>query len=323
MSEYDVIVIGAGPAGLAAAISAASYGLTPLILEKNVPGGNASEIPSFEQFPGHREGTAGSDLIEDLVRRSQQAGVEIKLFEGAAEIQPGSGEQVVTTDSDSYRSRTLILATGCSHELLGIPGETELRGRGVSYCAVCDGMFFKDKRVVVVGCDRRAAEVAAYLAGLASEVTAVCPGRPHPALANGPAGGDSDDEVESATDNSTASAAGRISVIEQVELKEIRGEENVESVLIADRVTGHTREVETEGVFFQLEDRPNSDIAKSAGVQLDDQGYVITDNHGRTNRDGIYAIGDVTASGLKMVVAALAQAAAAATDIFHSLAERQ
>ena len=303
MSDPDVIVVGAGPAGLAAAISTASYGLTPLILEKKVPGGHAAEIPSFEQFPGHRTGTKGSELIEVLVRRSQEVGVEIKLFEDALELQPSDAGHVVTTDNAGYRSRAVILATGCRHEPLGIPGETELRGRGVSYCAVCDGMFFKDGRVVVVGGDRRAAEVAAFLAGVAGEVTVVCQGRSFPALGNGI------DE--------------RIRIIEQVELKEIRGEANVQSVLIADAGTNRTREIETDGVFFQLEGRPNSDIVKSTGVQLDEQGYIITDASGRTNIDGIYAIGDVTTGLLKMVVAALAQGAAAATDIFHSLGKRQ
>lgn len=303
MSEPDVIVVGAGPAGLAAAISATSYGLAPLILEKNVPGGHATEIPSYEQFPGHRVGTKGSDLIQVLVHRSQEAGVEIKLFEDALELQPSDGGHVVKTDSAGHRSRAVVLATGCRHEPLGIPGEKELRGRGVSYCAVCDGTFFKDGRVVVVGCDRRAAEVAAFLAGVAGEVTVVCQDRTVPVLEKG--------------------ADGRIRIIEQAELKEIRGEANVQSVLIAEAGTDRTHEIATDGVFFQLEGRPNSDIARNAGVEVDGHGHILADHAGRTNIAGIYAIGDVTAGPLKMVVAALAQGAAAASDIFHALGDRQ
>lgn len=303
MSEPDVIVVGAGPAGLAAAISTASYGLAPLLLEKKVPGGHAAEIPSFEQFPGHRAGYKGSDLIDALVRRSQEAGVEIKLFEDVLELKPSEAGHVVTTDSASYRARAVILATGSRHEHLGIPGEKELRGRGVSYCAVCDGMFFKDGRVVVVGGDRRAAEVAAYLAGVAGEVTVVCPGRASSAFGNG--------------------SDGRIRIIEQVELKEVRGEGKVEGVLVAETGTGRTREVAADGVFFQLEGRPNSEIAGSLGIRLDGQGHIITDPSGRTDVDGIYAVGDVTSGRLKMVVAAMAQGSTAATDIVQALSGRR
>jgi len=154
-------------------------------------------------------------------------------------------------------------------------------------------------------------------------VTAVCPGRSHPALGKAAAERNTDDEAESAADDSSGSAAGRIHVVEQVELKEIRGSESVESVLVADRETGEETVIEADGVFFQLTDNPNSDIARSAGVKVDEEGYIVTDARGRTNIEGIYAVGDVTAGPLKMVVAALAQASAAAADIYQSLTGRQ
>ena len=300
MEQLDVIVVGAGPAGLAAGINAASYDLNTLVLEKKIPGGCAAEIPLLENYPGYSEGIAGKDLIDNMVRQCEESGVDIQQFKSVVELHFEDGEHVVNTDTSSYKSKAVILATGRSCKLLGIPGEEEYRGRGVSYCAVCDGHFFKEKRVVVVGYDNRAAEVAIYLSGLASYVNLLCP------------------EKTVCAENILLKnlKSDRINVLENIVLKEIQGDVNVQSVIIADSDTGKTIEIKTDGVFFQLEDTPNSLIAKNIGINVDDNDYILVDSHGRTNIDGVYAIGDVTTCQIKMVITAVSQAAAAAIDAF-------
>lgn len=305
MEQLDVIVIGAGPAGLAAGINSASYDLNTLIIEQKIPGGCAAEIPFLENYPGYVERITGSELISNMVRQCERSGADIKQLESAVELCFDDDRRVVRTDKSSYESKAVIIATGRSCKLLGVPGEEEYRGRGVSYCAVCDGHFFKEKRVVVVGSDSRATEVATYLSGLASDVFLLCP----------------EEEICAEKILLIYMESERVNVLKKAELIEIKGDVNVGSVIIADSDTGETREIYTDGVFFQLEDIPNSNIAKNAGIAVDDNDYIIVNNHGRTNIDGVYAIGDVTTSPIKMVVTAAAQAAIATMDMLGYISE--
>lgn len=299
MEHRHVIVIGAGPAGLSAGMYSAYHGFSTLIIEEKIPGGCAAEIPLLENYPGYSEGIAGKDLVERMVQQCEKAGADIHQFEKVIELDYEGENNVVKTDKSVYQADAIILAMGRSCSLLGIPGEDEFRGKGVSYCAVCDGYFFKEKRVIVVGYGNRSAEVAIYLSGLASDVKLLCQEKTLCA-------------EQIIIENIEKQ---KVEILENMELTEIKGNINVESVILTNNKTGEIKEIDIDGVFFQLEDIPNSQIAKQSGINVDENEYIIVDDKGMTNIDGIYAIGDITICPTKLVVTAVSQAAVAAIEV--------
>jgi len=299
MEHRHVIVIGAGPAGLSAGMYSAYHGFSTLIIEEKIPGGCAAEIPLLENYPGYSEGIAGKDLVERMVQQCEKAGAEIHQFEKVIELDFEGENNVVKTDKSVYQADAMILAMGRSCSLLGIPGEEEFRGKGVSYCAVCDGYFFKEKRVIVVGYGNRSAEVAIYLSGLASDVKLLCQEKTLCA-------------EQIIIENLEKQ---KVEILENMELTEIKGNINVESVILTNNKTGENKEIDIDGVFFQLEGIPNSQIAKQSGINVDEDEYIIVDDKGMTNIDGIYAIGDITIYPTKLVVTAVSQAAVAAIEV--------
>ncbi|MDP8218580.1 MAG: FAD-dependent oxidoreductase, partial [Candidatus Theseobacter exili] len=200
-----------------------------------------------------------------------------------------------------YIADNVINASGRHPRMLGVPGENELRGRGVSYCAVCDSGFFRNRKVTVIGEGRPAAEIALYLAESASSVVLVF-------LSPG---------VGAEKILTERMEEKRVEVLANMEIKEIKGNMMVNSVLLSDKKTGDNKEIETDGVFFQLEEIPNSQLAEKAGIRINEKGYIIVDEKGRTNIDGIYAVGDVTNQPVKRTITAAAQGAVAANDIFE------
>ncbi|MCK4771745.1 MAG: FAD-dependent oxidoreductase [Candidatus Latescibacteria bacterium] len=303
MEHRDVIVIGAGPAGLTAGMYCSCYGLSTLIIEEKMPGGCAAEIPLLENYPGLSEGIAGKDLIEKIVQQCGESGAEIHQFEKVLGLNFNDDEYVLKTDGSDYRTDAVILAMGRRYELLDIPGEKEFRGKGVSYCAVCDGHFFKDKKVAVVGHDCRAAEVAIYLSGLASDVKLVCQGK--------------DLCAEKVCIDDLAEK--KVEICNYLELKEITGDINVTGVVLADSKTGETRDTDIDGVFIQSNEIPNSEIVSQAGIDVDENSYIIIDENSKTNIDRVYAVGDITTNPVKLVVTAASQAAVAATDLSRNI----
>ena len=299
MEHRHVIVIGAGPAGLSAGMYSAYHGFSTLIIEEKIPGGCAAEIPLLENYPGYSEGIAGKDLVERMVQQCEKAGAEIHQFEKVIELDFEGENNVVKTDKSVYQADAMILAMGRSCSLLGIPGEEEFRGKGVSYCAVCDGYFFKGKRVIVVGYGNRSAEVAIYLSGLASDVKLLCQEKTLCA-------------EQIIIENLEKQ---KVEILENMELTEIKGNINVESVILTNNKTGENKEIDIDGVFFQLEGIPNSQIAKQSGINVDENEYIMVDNKGRTNIESIYAIGDITICPTKLVVTAVSQAAVAAIEV--------
>lgn len=299
MEHRHVIVIGAGPAGLSAGMYSAYHGFSTLIIEEKIPGGCAAEIPLLENYPGYNEGIAGKDLVERMVQQCEKAGADIHQFEKVIELDYEGENNVVKTDKSVYQADAIILAMGRNCSLLGIPGEEEFRGKGVSYCAVCDGYFFKEKRVIVVGYGNRSAEVAIYLSGLASDVKLLCQEKTLCA-------------EQIIIENLEKQ---KVEILENMELTKIKGNINVESVILTNNKTGEIKEIDIDGVFFQLEDIPNSQIAKQSGINVDEDEYIMVDNKGRTNIESIYAIGDITICPTKLVVTAVSQAAVAAIEV--------
>jgi len=302
MEHQDAIVIGAGPAGLAAGFYLSHYGFDTIIFEEKIAGGYAAEIPFIENYPGCFEGISGKDLVDKMLRQCKKTGAEIRQFERVIGLDFKDKTPIVKTEKSDYSTEAVIIAAGRYPGELGIPGESQFRGKGVSHCAVCDGAFFKEKRVIVVGEDRRAAEVAIFLSKLTSLVKLVC-GK----------------EKLCAEKNLVEDLEKQgIEILGDTELKEIKGDIKVKSVVLVGKATGDTKEIETDGIFLQLEGVPNSQIARESGIMVDKDGYILVDDKGRTNIDRVYAVGDITASPTKLVVTAAAQAATAALDVLEA-----
>jgi thioredoxin reductase (NADPH) len=301
MEHQDIIVIGGGPAGLTAGIYLTKYGFNTVILEEKIAGGYAAEVPLLENYPGYIKGISGKDLVDKMVQQCKEIGVEIHQFEKVIGLDFQGKKNIVKTEKSDYSAETVFIASGRYPRMLRVPGENRFVGKGISHCAVCDGFFFKEKKVIVVGEDRRAIEVAIFLSGLASYVKLVC----------------QKEKLCAEKILLKDLEKKKVEILGNMELKEIRGDIKVKSVVLFDKATGDTEETDTDGIFLQLEGIPNSKIVKGSGIKLDKDGYILVDERGRTNINGVYALGDVTSSPTKLVVTAVAQAAAAAYDVME------
>jgi len=301
MRYRDVAVIGAGPAGLAVGIYLAQYGFNARIFEEKIAGGYAAEIPFLENYPGCNEGISGKDLVDKMIQQCKETGADIHQFEKVIGLSFNGKNHNIKTEKSDYSAEAVIIASGRHPGEPGVAGEKQFHGKGVSHCAVCDGFFFKDKKVVVVGEDRRAAEIAIFLSKLASHVKLVC------------------GKVELCAEKILLGELEeqKVEIFSSMELKEIKGDIKVKNAILADKVTGDIREIDTDGIFFQLEGIPNSQIARESGIEVDKDGYILVDDKGRTNINRVYAIGDITVSPTKLVVTAVAQAATAAFDVLN------
>lgn len=293
---YDVIIVGAGPAGLTAAIYATRGGLSALVLERKVAGGQMMLTDHVENYPGFAEGVAGGELADVMRRQSLRFGAELREIEAVQTLAPGSTKQLVTS-SGTYAAKAVILACGMDPTGLGCPGEHEFRGRGVSYCAVCDGFLFEDKVVAVIGGGNSAVEEALYLARLARKVYIV----------------HRRDELRA--DRICCSRAEenpKIEILWSCQLREIRGGgEGVESMLVEFANKKELASISVDGIFFYVGQTPNTGFLKGV-VELDPRGFIVTNDHLETSSPGIFAAGDCRANQLKQVVWAAAEGALAA-----------
>jgi len=298
--KWDLIIIGAGPAGLTAGIYAARSGLKTLILERSMPGGLVSEAAMIENYPGFPDGVQGLDLVSKIVEQCEASGAEIRSLEGVIKMDLGGEKKRVETDMGAYTAASLIIATGTEHRQLDVPGEREFLGRGVSYCALCDGPLFKDRSLIVVGGGNCAAINALFLSNLASSVKLIhrrSSFRAENAL------------VEQMKSNG-------VEFIFDTEIREIKGEELVNGVVLYNNKTRDVTEMEAEGVFIDVGQVPLSKVAGEAGVELDENGYIVVDHRQRTNIEGVYAIGDVTTCAHKQIGTAVGHAVISAIEAF-------
>ncbi|MEM2866773.1 MAG: FAD-dependent oxidoreductase [Candidatus Hadarchaeales archaeon] len=295
MEEWDLIVVGGGPAGLTAGIYGVRGGLRTLVLEGKGVGGRMLEAPLIENYPGVPP-MPGAELASRMAEHCRRQGAEVREGEEVKELLVGEKRGAVT-EKGEYRAGALVLAMGVRHRTLGVPGEKEFAGKGVSYCPVCDGPLFRRKRVVVVGGGNSAVSTALYLSGLASEVTLVHRRgelRADPVLAG---------KLE-----------GKVRILWNRVVEEIAGEGRVRKVRLREVRTGEREEVETDGVFVTVGEEPNSELAKRAGIRTDEGGYIVVDRRQRTSAEGVYAAGDVTDFPVKQVTAAVAQGMVAALE---------
>ena len=300
MESWDLIIIGAGPAGLTAGIYGARSGLETLVLEEKTLGGAAADTPLVENYPGFFEGIGGRDLVDKMSEHCRKVGAEIRQLESFIGLDVKGERRIVKTDRATYSASAVIVASGSHYRKLGVPGEKEFRGRGVSYCTLCDGPLFKEKKVIVIGGGNAAVVSAIYLANLTSDVK----------LAHRR----SQLRAEKALVKDLHTK--KVNILLNTELKEITGDVKVNNVVVFNNKTGETRQMNVDGVFIQVGEVPNSQIAKEAGVEVDKDGYVIVDSRQGTNIRGVYAAGDVTASPVKQIGTAVGQAIVAATEAF-------
>jgi len=297
--HWDLIIVGAGPAGLTAGLYGARSGLKTLVLEEKTPGGQVAETPLVENYPGFRS-IGGRDLIDKMTEQCKEVGAKVNELEGVVELDLKGEKKTVKTNKATYTASALIIASGGHHRMLGAAGENEFRGRGVSYCAVCDGAFFKGRKVLIVGGGYSAVVSAIYLANLASDVK--LSHRRSQLRAEG----------VSVKDLQTQ----KVEILWNTELKEIKGDVKVRSVILTNNKTGETKELNVDGVFIQVGEVPNSQFAKEAGVEVDERNYIVIDARQRTNIRGVYAAGDVTNGPVKQIGTAVGQAIVAVTEAF-------
>lgn len=304
MDKYDIIIIGAGPGGLTAAIYAGRQGTKNLMIDRDLAGGIGREVPEMENYPGF-DNISGLELIEKMKEQAIK-NTELHEMEEVEEIIQNDGEYrfTVKTSKDEYLSKTVILATGSSHRHLDAKGEEEFKGKGVSYCATCDGFFFAGRDIIMVGGGNSALQEALYLNNLGAKVTLI----------------HRRDEFRAQKHLQNMIKEAGIKTILNATVEEIKGEMLVESVILKDTKTGELTEYPTNGVFISVGYIPHTELATQLGVDLDESGHIITDKEQKTNVDYVYAIGDVCV-GLKQWVVACGEGAVAATSAFHDLKE--
>ena len=302
MNEYDIIIIGAGPGGLTAGIYAGRQGTRNLIIDRDLAGGLGREVPEMENYPGF-DNISGLELIEKMKAQATK-NCDLREMEEVTEITKTDDEYrfTVKTSKDTYRSKAIILATGSSHRHLEAKGEEEFKGKGVSYCATCDGFFFAGRDIIMVGGGSSALQEALYLKNLGANVTVV----------------HRRDEFRAQKHLQNQIKEAEIPTILNATVEEIKGEMLVESVVLKDTKTNELKELPINGVFISVGYIPHTELAKQLDINLDESGHIIIDKKQKTNVDYVYAIGDVCV-GLKQWVVACGEGAVAATSAFEDL----
>ncbi len=301
---YDVIIIGAGPAGLTAAIYAGRAELRTLLLERGFPGGQVLNTYEVDNYPGMPM-LSGMELAAKMHEHASAYGIEM-LTDEVIDLELGDPIKIVRTMSSEYRAKTVLFTAGAAWRKLGVPGEEELRGRGVSYCATCDGAFFRGKAVIVFGGGDTAVEDAIYLARFCKKVY----------LAH------RRDALRAVkTLQNQAMGKENIEILWNTELREIHGQEQVESVILYDNQKKEERKLSIDGVFIAVGVDPNAGLLKGK-VDTDSAGYIISDEDCQTSIPGVFVAGDVRRKRLRQIITAAADGAVAINGIQAYLAEK-
>lgn len=299
LGDYDVVIVGAGPAGLSAGIYARRVGLEAIILEKGVPGGQILTSPNIENYPGFPE-IPGMKLMEIMADHARRY---IEIREGEEVLRVRSAEKFeISTTSGRYTTKAIILATGSSHRKLDVPGEEGLIGKGVSYCATCDGFFYKGREVIVVGGGNTALTDSLYLHSIGAKVTIV----------------HRRDSFRADRHLQDTVKGHKIPVVWNTVVDEVVGKEEVSAVKLRNVKTGAAETRAINGVFVAVGEIPSSQLATELGLEMDPGGFVTVDRSFRTNVPFVYAAGDVS-GGIRQVVAAVHGGAAAALACFEDL----
>jgi thioredoxin reductase (NADPH) len=301
---YDVIIVGSGSAGYTAAIYSCRAGRKTLLIAGSIPGGQLMLTSDVENFPGFPESIVGPELMEMMRKQAERFGPEI-VYDDASKVDFKSKPFRVTVGKKAYEGKTVIISTGANAKWLGIPSETKFRGHGVSSCATCDGYFFKEKDVVVVGGGDTALEEATFLANIAKKVTVV----------------HRRDKLRASQIMQERSLKNpKISFVWDSVVKEILGDNNVTGITSKNLKTGKEQLLKTDGVFVAIGYEPNTSIFKGQ-VDLDPKGYIITHKETETNVPGVFAAGDVRDFRYRQAITAAADGCKAAMDADRFIGE--
>jgi len=302
----NVIIIGSGPAGYTAAVYAARANLKPLVFEGSVTAGGAlMNTTEVENFPGFRDGIMGPALMDEMRAQSERFGADL-VADDVVEVDLTGDLKVVKTVTDTFTARAVVLAMGSGYRKLGLPGEEQLSGRGVSWCATCDGFFFREQAIAVVGGGDSAVEEATFLTRFASKVYLI----------------HRRDELRaSKIMQDRAFADPKLEVVWNSEIASIDGDDRLEGVTLRDTVTGETRPLAVTGLFIAIGHDPRSELLPGQ-VDLDDEGYVLVANDSTaTNLPGVFASGDLVDHRYRQAVTAAGTGCAAALDAERYLAD--
>lgn len=303
MLEKDLVIIGGGPAGYTAGLYAARADINTVLIERGMPGGQAASTEWIENFPGFPGGVGGIDLAMKMDEQARSFGLET-LTSDVEKLEKQGEEFIVYTGEEPIKAKAVILATGAKPQFLGVEGEGKFHGRGVSYCATCDGAFFRDKAVAVVGGGDAAVEEGIFLTKFASKVYLI---------------------HRRGELRATKLLQKRAMENEKIEflwhsvVDEIVGENKVEAVKTKNVQSGEIKDVPVDGVFVYVGVRSNSELVKDL-VDMDDRGYIMTNDKMETSIPGLYAAGDIRQKPLRQVVTAVADGAVAAVEVEKYLA---
>ncbi|MDC2829315.1 thioredoxin-disulfide reductase [Limosilactobacillus mucosae] len=302
-TSYDVIVVGAGPAGMTAALYASRANLSVLMLDRGIYGGNLNNTAAIENYPGFKS-IQGPELAQDMYQGATQFGAQYAYGTVEKVELDGDLKRLTTDMGDVFETKALVIATGTQQRHMGVPGEEEYGGRGVSYCAVCDGAFFKNKHVIVVGGGDSAVEEGMYLTQLADKVTVVVRRdqlRAQPLI------------QEQAKQNN------KMEFVFNTSVTEVLGDENkVTGVKVHNSQTGADEQLQADGVFIYVGSLPMTAPFKNLGI-LNEQGYVKTNDLMAADVPGIFAIGDVRETPLRQVATAVGDGAIAGQQVYQYL----
>jgi len=302
--DYELAIIGAGPAGYSAAIYGVRAGIKTILFDKGFGGGLAAVSPNIENYPGF-ESISGMELVEKMKAHASKY-TEINLSEEVQNISKKKEIFTIKTNKKSYNVKAVILCTGTEYRKLGAPGEKELQGRGVSYCATCDGFFFKNKKVAVVGGGNSALIEAIFLKQIGCEEVFLIHRR---------------DQLRAEKSYQDEAVEKGVKIIYLTRVESINGAEKLEYLELHDVKSDKKTNLSVDGVFISIGEEPQNQLAKDLAVKLDEKGFIIVDGQQRTNISGIYAAGDIT-GGLRQVVTACAEGAIAALASTESVGKK-
>ncbi|MEA3458502.1 MAG: thioredoxin-disulfide reductase [Candidatus Thermoplasmatota archaeon] len=302
--DFELAIIGAGPAGYSAGIYAARAGIKAVIFDESGGGGLAMLSPNIENYAGF-ESISGTELMEKMKQHASKY-ADIKFYEEVKKIDRLDDNFTIKTSEGEYAVGAIILSTGTEHRKLNAPGEAELQGMGVSYCATCDGFFFKEKRVAVIGGGNSALIDAIYLKQIGCKEVYVIHRR---------------DQLRAEKTYEDEAREKQIKILFNKVVEKINGEQKVDYLDLKDTVNDENTKLKIDGVFISVGELPQNKLAKQLGVKLDDHGYIVTDKQQRTNIKGVYAAGDIV-GGLCQIITACSEGALAALSSTEALGKK-